>query len=82
MVADDWSKGGEPSPLWDRWSTAPMMAFPRFDLLASSYAVAIMGDVTPAWRELYADILDRLVARHTTLVGGQRIGSSAHRNAP
>jgi hypothetical protein len=65
-VDDDWGKGGKPSPLWDRWSTPPMMAFPRFDLLDSSYAVALMADVTPAWREVYGAILDRLVARHTT----------------
>jgi hypothetical protein len=65
-VDDDWSRNGAPSVLWDRRSTPPMMAFPRFDLLDSSYAVALMADLTPAWREIYADILDELVARHTT----------------
>lgn len=65
-VADDWNRGGRPSDLWDAKSNPPMLAFPRFDLLDSSYAIALMAEVTPAWREVYADILDQLVARHTT----------------
>jgi hypothetical protein len=63
---DDWSSTGEPHPWWDRDSTPPMCAFPRFDLFEPSYALAIMSDVTPAWREVYARIADGLVARHTT----------------
>jgi len=63
---DDWSSSGEPHPWWDRYSTAPMCAFPRFDLFEPSYALAIMSDLTPAWREVYARIADGLVARHTT----------------
>ena len=65
-IADNWDRGGQPSPLWDATSNAPMLSFARFDLLDSSYAMALMADVTPAWRELYATILDQLVARHTT----------------
>jgi len=65
-VDDSWDRGGQPSELWDARSNPPMLSFPRFDLLDSSYAVAMMADVTPAWREVYADILDRLVERHTT----------------
>jgi hypothetical protein len=38
-VSDDWSRNGQPSEVWDRSSTPPMMSFPRFDLLDSSYAV-------------------------------------------
>ncbi len=63
---DDWSEGGEPHPWWDRYSTPPMTAFPRFDLSESSYAMGMMADVTPAWREVYTEILDELVARNTT----------------
>jgi hypothetical protein len=63
---DDWSSAGEPNPWWDRYSTPPMCAFPRFDLFESAYALAIASDVTPAWREVYAQIADGLVARHTT----------------
>lgn len=65
-VADNWDRGGRPSPLWDDRSNPPMLAFPRFDLLDSSYALGLMADVTPAWREVYAAVLDQLVARHTT----------------
>lgn len=63
---DDWSRNGEPRPWWDRYSTAPMLNFPRFDLSESSYSLALMADATPAWREVYAQILDQLIARHTT----------------
>lgn len=63
---DDWSMNGEPHPWWDRYSTPPMAAFPRFDLADSSYAMAAMADKTPAWREVYTRILDELVERHTT----------------
>jgi hypothetical protein len=65
-VDDCWDRGGQPSALWDATSNPPMLSFPRFDLLDSSYAAAMMADVTPAWREVYAGILDRLVERHTT----------------
>ena len=63
---DDWSEDGEPHPWWDRYSTPPMTSFPRFDLSESSYALAMMADVTPAWREVYTRILDEIVERHTT----------------
>ncbi len=42
------------------------MNFARFDLSESAYAVALMADQTPAWREVYGRILDELVRRHTT----------------
>ena len=65
-VSDDWNRNGQLDELWDRSSTPPMMSFPRFDLLDSSYAITLMSDLTPAWREVYSTILDQLVARHTT----------------
>ena len=43
-----------------------MTSWHRFDLLESSSAVALMSDITPAWREVYSTILDELVSRHTT----------------
>lgn len=43
-----------------------MTSWHRFDLVDSSYAVALMADRTPAWREVYARILDELVTRHTS----------------
>ncbi len=63
---DDWSASGEPHAWWDRYSSEPVMNFARFDLSESAYAVAVMADVTPAWREAYGRILDELVRRHTT----------------
>lgn len=63
---DDWSSGGEPHPWWDRSSTAPMCAFPRFDLAETAYILPLLADQTPAWREVYTRIADELVGRHTT----------------
>jgi hypothetical protein len=66
MTPDDWSRGGEPHPWWDRYSLAPMLSFPRFDLSESSYAFLLLARKTPAWREVYVRILDELIRRHTT----------------
>lgn len=63
---DDWSEDGEPHPWWDRTSTDPMCSFPRFDLQESTYALAMMADKTPAWREVYAQILDEICQRFLT----------------
>jgi len=63
---DDWSEQGEPHPWWDRYSSVPVMNFARFDLSESAYAVGVMADLTPAWREAYGRILGELVKRHTT----------------
>jgi hypothetical protein len=62
---DDWSSGGEPHPWWDRSSTAPLCAIPRFDLAETAYILPLLADKTPAWREVYARIADELVGRHT-----------------
>jgi len=42
---------------------AAMTNFPRFDLQESAYAMALMADRTPAWREVYAEVLDGLLDR-------------------
>jgi hypothetical protein len=47
----------------------PMANWHRFDAVNSSYAIALMSDVTPAWREVYGVILDRLVQRVTSYWG-------------
>ena len=65
-TADDWSEDGEPHEWWDRYSTEPTLSFARFDLSESSYALGLMADQTPAWREVYADILEGLAERHLT----------------
>lgn len=61
---DDWSSEGEPREWWDRDSTAPMCAFPRFDLGESAYALPLLCEVTPAWREVYSRIALELCERH------------------
>ncbi len=66
MTPDDWSRNGEPHEWWDRYSIEPMLSFPRFDLSESSYALLMMANRTPAWREVYTKILDKLIERHTT----------------
>jgi hypothetical protein len=64
-TADDWDRDGRPHPHWDDKSEAPMLSWHRFDLIDSSYAIALMADRTPAWREVYGRILSELVTRHT-----------------
>jgi len=63
---DDWSRDGQPHPHWDDRTGHPMLSWHRFDLVDSSYAVALMSHRTPAWREVYTQILDELVTRHTS----------------
>lgn len=66
MTEDDWSRNGAPHPWWDKYSLAPMLSFPRFDLSESSYAFLPLARKTPAWREVYTSILDAMIRRHTT----------------
>ena len=63
---DDWSEDGKPLEWWDKESNPPVLNFARFDLSESSYALGLMADVTPAWREVYSDILKGLSERHLT----------------
>lgn len=50
-----------------RQSTGPpMTSFPRFDLHEIGYPIAILANQTPAWREVYAEILEQCAARYTT----------------
>jgi hypothetical protein len=62
---DNWEREGRPHDHWDNRSEAPMLCYHRFDLIDSTYAVALMADRTPAWREIYEQILDELIIRHT-----------------
>ncbi len=63
---DNWDRDGQPHPHWDNTTGPPMFSWHRFDLVDSSYAVALMCDRTPAWREVYSEILDELITRHTS----------------
>ena len=69
VVDDDWSKTGHPSEMWDDKTGPPLTNFHRFDAFFSSFAIALMSDMTPAWREVYSLILDRLVDRITSYWG-------------
>lgn len=62
---DNWDKDGEPHAHWDGISGEPRRSWHRFDLQDSAQPVAIMADITPAWREVYGTILDELVVRFT-----------------
>ena len=62
---DSWEREDHPHEHWDNTSEAPMLCYHRFDLIDSTYAVALMADRTPAWREIYERILDELIFRHT-----------------
>ncbi len=62
---DNWDRDGHPHDHWDTLSDPPMLCWYRFDLIDSTYAIAMMADITPAWREVYGRILDELIFRHT-----------------
>lgn len=81
----NWDYDGKgPHPWWDQYSSAPMLSYPRFDLADSSYAVMLMADQTPAWREVYTRIMDELATRHTAywaaIDWNTFIGPSPNRN--
>ena len=67
---DDWSDQGEPHAWWDRRGSPPMCAFPRFDLSEMAYALPIMMESTPAWREPYVRIADEILQRFVSFWGG------------
>ena len=70
LVNDDWSKNGHPSEMWDGKTMPPLCSTGIASMrLIRSYAIALMSDVTPAWREVYSVILDRLVERITSYWG-------------
>ncbi len=68
-VNDDWGGDGMPHPAWDRYSNPVVTSYPRFDLHNSSYALLVMADQTPAWREVYTRIADGLAGRYPTYWG-------------
>ena len=66
---DDWNADGVPHMWWDRYSNPVVTSYGRFDLHNSSYALLLMADETPAWREAYARIADGLASRYPTYWG-------------
>ena len=41
---DNWDKNGHPHPHWDGTTGEPILSWHRFDLIESSYAMALMAD--------------------------------------
>ena len=41
---DNWDRDGHPHPHWDNRSDPPELSWHRFDLVTSSYAIALMAD--------------------------------------
>ena len=66
---DDWSSDGAPHEWWDQYTLPGVLSYPRFDLHESSYAILMMADQTPAWREVYTRIIDELAGRYPTYWG-------------
>ena len=66
---DDWSSTGVPHMWWDRYSNPVVTSYGRFDLHNSAYALLLMADQTPAWREVYTRVADGLVSRYPTYWG-------------
>ena len=66
---DDWGAHGIPHPWWDRYSSPVVTSYGRFDLHNSSYALLLMADQTPAWREAYTQVADGLARRYPTYWG-------------
>ena len=58
-----------PHPWWDQYSFPGVTSYPRFDLQYSTYAILVMADQTPAWREVYTRIVDELATRYPTYWG-------------
>ena len=78
-----WSKDGKPHEAWDNVSGAPVQNLYRYDLTYGSFAVAMMAELTPAWREGYSKILgflvDRYFARALDCLGAVAVSSSCAR---
>jgi hypothetical protein len=66
---DDWSSKGKPLEWWDQYTAPGILSYPRFDLSESTYAVILMADQTPAWREVYSRIIDEFAGRYVTYWG-------------
>ena len=58
-----------PHQWWDRYSAPVVLSYGRFDLSFSSYALLLMADQTPAWREVYTRIADEFAGRYPTYWG-------------
>ena len=48
-TTDSWDRDGHPHEHWDNTSEAPMLCYHRFDLIDSTYAVALMAVFALNW---------------------------------
>ncbi|MGQ0843302.1 MAG: linalool dehydratase/isomerase domain-containing protein [Sporichthyaceae bacterium] len=66
---ETWFKEEIPHASWDNISNPPISPYHRYDLTYACYALAIMAENTPAWREQYGKILgymaDRFLEYHS-----------------
>ena len=63
LAAGKWGKDDLVHRSWDNFTGSPIDNYYRYDLTFSTFAVALMAAQTPAWREVYTDILDVTLQR-------------------
>ena len=68
---DDWDKDGQPHAHWDDVTNEPLASWHRMDLVRTSFAMPLLANRTPAWREVYGRILDELAHPIHRLLDGQ-----------
>src|SRR4051812_41088294 len=60
---ESWAKDDVPHEAWDDKTQPPIMPFHRYDLTYATYALGLMAENTPAWREQYGKILGYMSER-------------------
>jgi hypothetical protein len=58
-----WSKDDAVHISWDNKTGDPIDNYYRYDLTFSAFAIAIMAEHTPAWREAYTVVMDTHLQR-------------------
>jgi hypothetical protein len=60
---DSWFKDDSVHPSWDNMTGAPIGVYHRYDLSYATYALGLMAENTPAWREEYGKVLGYMADR-------------------
>ncbi len=58
-----WFKDDAVHPSWDNLTGAPIGVYHRYDLSYATWALGLMAENTPAWRERYTKILGYMADR-------------------
>ncbi len=58
-----WFKDDAIHPSWDNYTGAPIGVYHRYDLSYATWALGLMAENTPAWRERYSKILGYMADR-------------------